>query len=123
MERINFTSDHSLSRIVCGMWPLGDVDAPPKKTVQAKIEACLEQGITTMDQASIYGGDMAEETMGAGREHILKSADHSLRLMGANSINHIKGLYDALNVDMGRETWLKPSETALGHEVAEHDPL
>ncbi|MEM1236875.1 MAG: aldo/keto reductase, partial [Pseudomonadota bacterium] len=32
--------------------------------VQAKIEACLEQGITTMDQADIYGGYEAEEVLG-----------------------------------------------------------
>jgi predicted oxidoreductase len=32
--------------------------------VQAKIESCLAQGITTMDQAAIYGGFMAEEIFG-----------------------------------------------------------
>jgi predicted oxidoreductase len=34
--------------------------------VQAKIEACLEQGITTMDQADIYGGYTAEAILGNG---------------------------------------------------------
>jgi predicted oxidoreductase len=66
MERINLTPDLSLSRIVYGMWRLGDVDDTSPAHVQAKIEACLEQGITTMDQADIYGGYMAEEIMGAG---------------------------------------------------------
>ncbi len=33
--------------------------------VRAKIDACLDQGITTMDQADIYGGYMAEEILGA----------------------------------------------------------
>ncbi len=66
MERVQITSDLSFSRIVYGMWRLGDVDDTSPKTVQAKIEACLEQGITTMDQADIYGGYMAEEIMGAG---------------------------------------------------------
>jgi predicted oxidoreductase len=33
--------------------------------VQAKVEACLQQGITTMDQADIYGGYTAEALLGA----------------------------------------------------------
>ncbi|BBU54183.1 aryl-alcohol dehydrogenase [Mameliella alba] len=33
--------------------------------VRNKIAACLEQGITTLDQADIYGGYMAEEILGA----------------------------------------------------------
>jgi predicted oxidoreductase len=33
--------------------------------VQAKVEACLAQGITTMDQADIYGGYTAEALLGA----------------------------------------------------------
>lgn len=72
MDRINLTSDLSLSRIVYGMWRLGDVDDTSPAHVQAKIEACLEQGITTMDQADIYGGYMAEEIMGAGLTQSIK---------------------------------------------------
>ncbi len=72
MERINLTSDLSLSRIVYGMWRLGDVEDTSPAHVQAKIEACLEQGITTMDQADIYGGYMAEEIMGAALTPAIK---------------------------------------------------
>jgi predicted oxidoreductase len=66
MDRITLQPDLSLSRIVYGMWRLGDDQDTSPRNVQAKIEACLEQGITTMDQADIYGGYMAEEVMGAG---------------------------------------------------------
>jgi len=72
MERINLTSDLSLSRIVYGMWRLGDVEDTSPAHVQAKIAACLEQGITTMDQADIYGGYMAEEIMGAALTPAIK---------------------------------------------------
>src|SRR6056297_1672334 len=65
MDRIDLQPDLSLSRIVYGMWRLGDDSDTSAAHVQAKIEACLEQGITTMDQADIYGGYMAEEIMGA----------------------------------------------------------
>ena len=64
MERIDLTSDLSVSRIVYGMWRLGDdVDTSPAH-VQAKIEACLSQDITTLDQADIYGDYGAEEILG-----------------------------------------------------------
>ena len=65
MNRIDITSDLSFSRIVYGMWRLSDDSDTSPKHVQAKIEACLSQGITTMDQADIYGGYEAEEVLGA----------------------------------------------------------
>lgn len=64
MNRITITKDLSFSRIVYGMWRLGDDSDTSVAHVQAKIEACLEQGITTMDQADIYGGYAAEEVLG-----------------------------------------------------------
>ena len=64
MERITLGDDVSLSRIVYGMWRLGDDADTSPAHVQAKIESCLAQGITTMDQAAIYGGFMAEEILG-----------------------------------------------------------
>ena len=64
MERVTLTDDVSLSRIVYGMWRLGDDADTSPAHVEAKIESCLAQGITTMDQAAIYGGFMAEEIFG-----------------------------------------------------------
>ena len=64
MDRIAL-GEGALSRIVYGMWRLGDdVDTSPAH-VQAKVEACLAQGITTMDQADIYGDYGAESLLGA----------------------------------------------------------
>lgn len=65
MERIHLNDTLSLSRIVYGMWRLGDDADTSPRHVQAKVEACMEQGITSMDQADIYGGYMAEEVLGA----------------------------------------------------------
>ncbi|RZO30953.1 MAG: oxidoreductase [SAR116 cluster bacterium] len=64
MERVTLTDDVSLSRILYGMWRLGDDADTSPAHVEAKIESCLAQGITTMDQAAIYGGFMAEEIFG-----------------------------------------------------------
>ena len=65
MNRIDITADLSFSRIIYGMWRLAEADDTSPAHVQAKIEACIAQGITTMDQADIYGGYAAEEVMGA----------------------------------------------------------
>ncbi|MCU0900429.1 MAG: aldo/keto reductase [Cypionkella sp.] len=64
MEKIALTADLSLSRLVYGMWRLGDDADTSPAHVQAKVEACLAQGITTMDQADIYGGYTAEAIFG-----------------------------------------------------------
>ncbi|SFE38548.1 aldo/keto reductase [Roseivivax sediminis] len=65
VSRLKLASDLELSRIAYGMWRLSDdADTSPAR-VRGKIEACLAQGITTMDQADIYGGYAAEEVLGA----------------------------------------------------------
>ena len=65
MERVNIAEGLDFSRIVYGMWRLGDDADTGPAHVQAKIEACLEQGITTLDQADIYGDYGAEAILGA----------------------------------------------------------
>ncbi|MEM1233626.1 MAG: aldo/keto reductase [Pseudomonadota bacterium] len=72
MERTRLASDLELSRLVYGMWRLGDDTDTSPAHIEAKIEACLEQGITTMDQADIYGGYAAEALFG----NALTSAPH-----------------------------------------------
>lgn len=62
--RVQLTEDVDFSRIVYGMWRLGDDKDTSPDHVRNKIAACLDQGITTMDQADIYGGYMAEEILG-----------------------------------------------------------
>jgi len=123
MERISLNSDVSLSRIVYGMWRLGDDTNTSAEHVRAKIDASLDQGITSFDQADIYGGYEAEEILGhalsgtalrnkmeivtkcdiiapvgryadarvkyydTSRAHIMSSVEHSLRLMGIDHID------------------------------------
>jgi predicted oxidoreductase len=64
MERIALSSEVSLSRIVYGMWRLDEDANTSPAHIQAKVETCLAQGITSFDQADIYGGYMAEEIFG-----------------------------------------------------------
>ena len=65
MDRTTLPGGIELSRIVYGMWRVGDDPDTSTGHIRAKIEACLEQGITTIDQADIYGGYTAEALLGA----------------------------------------------------------
>jgi len=64
MDRVQLSSTLEFSRIVYGMWRIGDDTDTSTSHVQAKIKACLDQGITTFDQADIYGGYVAEAILG-----------------------------------------------------------
>ncbi|MGD1881995.1 MAG: aldo/keto reductase family oxidoreductase [Paracoccaceae bacterium] len=64
MQRIKLGSSLELSQIVYGMWRLGDDSDTSVEHITAKIKSCLEQGITTFDQADIYGGYTAEALLG-----------------------------------------------------------
>ncbi|MEM6987292.1 MAG: aldo/keto reductase, partial [Pseudomonadota bacterium] len=65
MQRCTLSESLEISRIVYGLWRLGDDSDTSTDHVTAKIEACLEQGITTMDQADIYGDYNCEALFGA----------------------------------------------------------
>jgi predicted oxidoreductase len=64
MERVSLTDELSFSRIIYGMWRVADDADTSPAHVEAKINAALDQGITTFDQADIYGGYVAEAVMG-----------------------------------------------------------
>ena len=64
MDRVALTSDLSFSRIVYGMWRVADDANTSPEHVAAKIRSCLDQGITTFDQADIYGDYGAEAVLG-----------------------------------------------------------
>ena len=123
MQRTKISSSLTMSRLVYGMWRLGDDQDTSPAHVRDKISSCLHQGITSFDQADIYGGYEAEEILGnalkgshlrkemeivtkcdivapvgryknarvkyydTSRDHILKSVDASLKLMGIDYID------------------------------------
>jgi len=65
MERLQIVQGLEFSQLVYGMWRLADDSDTSVRHVDAKIRAALDQGITTFDQADIYGGYTAEDVMGA----------------------------------------------------------
>ena len=64
MKRVFLSDNISVSRIAYGMWRLcDDKDNSPERVIK-KLETCLESGITTIDQADIYGEGRSEELFG-----------------------------------------------------------
>jgi len=64
MERVTLSPSLELSRIVYGMWRVADDADTSVKHVEAKINASLDQGITSFDKADIYGDYSAEAVLG-----------------------------------------------------------
>jgi len=65
VKTIELSDKLSISNIVYGMWRLTDDQDTSAGHIQNKIEACVEQGIDTFDQADIYGGYTAEGLLGS----------------------------------------------------------
>ena len=121
MERVALNKDLSFSRIIYGMWRVADDADTSPRHVEAKIQAALDQGITTFDQADIYGGYTAEAIMGGAlkanpalraRMEIVSKCDIVVdagRHAGASvkhydtSKAHINASVDASLADMGTE--------------------
>ena len=64
MQRVTLSDTLEFSRLIYGMWRLGDDTDTSPAHVERKIQTCLDQGITTFDQADIYGGYAAEAVLG-----------------------------------------------------------
>jgi predicted oxidoreductase len=54
----------SLSQLIYGVWRLSDDTGTSTAHVRAKIDACLEQGMTSFDHADIYGDYSCEALFG-----------------------------------------------------------
>ncbi len=65
MQRVQVTETTSFSRLIYGMWRLREAADTSPAHVGAKIGACLDQGVTTFDQADIYGDYGCEALLGA----------------------------------------------------------
>jgi len=56
-------SDLTFSELAYGVWRLAESN-PTTSSTEAKIQACLDQGITTFDHADIYGDYQCEQLFG-----------------------------------------------------------
>ena len=65
MNRITLPNGRQLSQMAYGVWRLSEATDTSVNANLARIDACLAQGITSFDQADIYGGYTAETLLGA----------------------------------------------------------
>ena len=65
MPRIELNPGLTLSRLAYGVWRLSEAADTSAQAVAGRIQACLDQGITTFDHADIYGGYSCEALFGA----------------------------------------------------------
>ena len=111
MDRLSVNRDASkpklaLSRIIYGMWRLADDENRDVSHVQAKVEACLAQGITSFDQADIYGNYESERLFGK----LLKEAPHLV-----DKIEIITKCDIKLLTDKSPERMVKYYDTSAAH--------
>ncbi|MBJ7555516.1 aldo/keto reductase [Marinomonas spartinae] len=65
MEKLQIgRSDLQFSRLVYGVWRLADAVDTSHVHIREKVDACLDQGITTFDHADIYGDYECERLFG-----------------------------------------------------------
>ena len=95
-----------LSRIIYGMWRLADDENRDVSHVQQKVEACLAQGITSFDQADIYGDYESERLFGK----LLKDAPQLL-----DKIEIITKCDIKLLTDKSPERVVKHYDTSAAH--------
>ncbi|WP_319545358.1 aldo/keto reductase family oxidoreductase [Ruegeria conchae] len=125
MQRVKLSDTLEMSRLVYGMWRLGDDSDTSTAHVEAKIQACLDQGITTFDQADIYGGYAAEAVLGnALRAN--PSLRQKMEIVTKCDIVAPMGRYADAKVkyyDTSRAHILKSVDTSLSEMAIDHIDL
>jgi predicted oxidoreductase len=123
--RVKLSEKLEVSRLIYGMWRLGDdLDTSPVH-IQSKLEACLEQGITTIDQADIYGDYGAEELLGTCLKQKPSLRD-SFEIITKCGIVAPVGRYADRSIkhyDTGRQHIESSVDTSLGLMGIEHIDL
>lgn len=125
MDRVKLGNGLELSRIVYGMWRLAEAEDTSAAHVRAKIEACLEQGITSFDQADIYGGYVAESVLGQALAGQSALRDQMEIVTKCDIIAPVGRFADAGGkyYDTSRAHILKSVETSLSEMSIDHIDL
>lgn len=125
MQRVKLSDTLEMSRLVYGMWRLADDSDTSAGHVEAKIQACLDQGITTFDQADIYGGYAAEAVLGKAMR-ANPGLRQKMEIVTKCDIIAPAGRYADAKVkyyDTSRAHILKSVETSLSEMAIDHIDL
>src|SRR6478609_4730726 len=104
MEKISLGENGpEVSPVIYSFWrALEDPDGISYRTVQAKLKACLDLGITTFDHADVYGNYQVEELFGKAlkeirvkREDLVISSKCGIKNVDPNRPQHRLRHYDS----------------------------
>lgn len=117
MEKIRLGEDGpEVSPVIYSFWrALEDPDGISYRTVQAKLQACLDLGITTFDHADVYGNYQVEELFGkAVKESGVKREDIIISTKcGINILDPSRPEYRTRHYDSSQEHIFKSIERSL----------
>jgi len=117
MEKISLGENGpEVSPVIYSFWrALEDSEGISYRTVQAKLQACLDLGITTFDHADIYGNYQIEELFGkAIKESSIKREDIVLSTKcGINIEDASRPQYKTRHYDSSSEHIIKSVEHSL----------
>ena len=122
MERVNLSSSSSISRIIYGMWRLADDINTSSKHISDKVNLCLSQGITSFDQAAVYGLYSAEALFG----EVLKanpSLRHKIEIVSKCGIVNPSDRYAGVSVshyDTSREHIFNSVDASLKNMATDY---
>ena len=122
MERVNLSSSSSISRIIYGMWRLADDINTSSKHISNKVNLCLDQGITSFDQAAVYGLYSAEALFGG----VLKanpSLRHKIEIVSKCGIVNPSDRYAGVSVshyDTSREHIFNSVDASLKNMATDY---
>lgn len=124
MERINLSGSLQLSRLVFGVWRLGDWQLSTAET-QALIEKNLALGVTSFDHADIYGDYTCEHLFGKAlaqspelRHKMEIITKCGIKLISKNRPDHKIKYYDT-----SRDHIIASAETSLQNLQTDHIDL
>lgn len=117
MEKIRLGENGpEVSPVIYSFWrALEDPDGISYRTVQAKLQACLDLGITTFDHADVYGNYQVEELFGkAVREAGIKREDIIISTKcGINALDASRPEYRTRHYDSSQKHIFKSIEQSL----------
>ena len=122
MERVKLSSSSSISRIIYGMWRLADDINTSSKHISDKVNLCLDQGITSFDQAAVYGLYSAEALFG----EVLKanpSLRHKIEIVSKCGIVNPSDRYAGVSVshyDTSREHIFNSVDASLKNMATDY---
>jgi len=117
MEKISL-GEHGpeVSPVIYSFWrALEDPDGVSYRTVQAKLHACLDQGITTFDHADVYGNYQVEALFGkAVKESGIRREDIVISTKcGINQVDKFRPEYRTRHYDSSPGHIVKSIERSL----------